>query len=91
MFSDTNPTKVEGWVKSHGILRFVVDGSWNGFLTADDIKLKSKDKIWEGEDELSPQFYGFSSFTIDLNHLNLNEISFLPGTDSRFRPDIRAH
>ena len=37
----------------------------------------------------SDKYYGFSQFAIELNELKESESSFLPRTDSRFRPDQR--
>uniref|UniRef100_A0A914S656 Uncharacterized protein n=1 Tax=Parascaris equorum TaxID=6256 RepID=A0A914S656_PAREQ len=36
------------------------------------------------------KYYGFSQFTCGLNDLSPDEKAFLPPTDSRLRPDVRA-
>ncbi|VDM29352.1 unnamed protein product [Toxocara canis] len=36
------------------------------------------------------KYYGFSQFTCGLNELSSEEKAFLPPTDSRLRPDMRA-
>uniref|UniRef100_A0A8C5E356 Oxysterol-binding protein n=1 Tax=Gouania willdenowi TaxID=441366 RepID=A0A8C5E356_GOUWI len=40
--------------------------------------------------ENSAEFYAFSMFAMQLNELEENMEQFIPNTDSRFRPDIRA-
>lgn len=36
------------------------------------------------------KYYGFSQFACGLNELSPDEREFLPPTDSRLRPDVRA-
>ncbi|KAK6054327.1 hypothetical protein COOONC_08168 [Cooperia oncophora] len=39
---------------------------------------------------ISPQYFGFSNFTMGLNELFPEDRAVLPPTDSRLRPDVRC-
>ena len=53
---------------------------------------KNLETIWQINDfpDNAPQYYGFSTWTAQLNEITSDIKDSLPPTDSRFRPDQRA-
>lgn len=96
--------KSKGWTSSHDFecIGNVMDstgkpqldliGKWNSHLNAvnknkEETSLFVKVPLGEGAE----QYYHFSEFSMNLNHLTPELIKDLPPTDSRFRPDQRAY
>ena len=54
------------------------------------MKDKTKIRVWVDEDDKFPEYFEFTNFALNLNHLNLVSLPEYPATDSRFRSDLRA-
>ncbi|KAI5087243.1 oxysterol binding protein-like 3a isoform X1, partial [Silurus meridionalis] len=85
-----NTNDVEAVVTdSEGHVIHSLFGKWNEALYLGDPPLAIC--IWRTNPmpEDYEQYYGFTQFTVELNELNESMKSFLPPTDTRFRPDQR--
>uniref|UniRef100_A0A8C6LUB3 Oxysterol-binding protein n=1 Tax=Nothobranchius furzeri TaxID=105023 RepID=A0A8C6LUB3_NOTFU len=88
--SDTNKNEVQGTVLDQGgsvIHRF--GGLWHEGIFCDT--LPTPKCIWKPNSQPKDylQFYGFSTFAMELNELTPDLRPFLPPTDTRLRPDQR--
>ncbi len=72
---------------------YIVKGNWNTQLNFKSPNDEAFTKIISLKDkpEKSEQQYCFSFLQIKLNHINQDMLEYLPQTDVRFRPDIRAY
>ena len=95
-----NSGSVDGHIiDSYGNPHYAIKGTWNESLSicpVEDSKQKFDDMnsilIWKGNDipENWERLYQFTNFTLNLNNLTNKMISYLPHTDTRYRPDQRA-
>ncbi|CCE63203.1 hypothetical protein TPHA_0E01090 [Tetrapisispora phaffii CBS 4417] len=66
-----------------------ITGKWTESL----VDKRSNEFLWKVEELLSDskKKYGFTKFAANLNEITTIEEGFLPPTDSRLRPDMRAY
>lgn len=68
-------------------------GKWSHSLTAISLKTQEEillvEKVQDVDNRLEQ--YGFSPWMIEMNNLRVQDLSALPPTDCRFRPDLRAY
>lgn len=95
----------KGWTSkgdfaAHGKLKnkegeviYKFDGHWREFGQLLDPKTSEVIQEWKTEpfpENFEKEHY-FSECTMNLNNLTNNMLKFLPPTDSRLRPDMRAY
>uniref|UniRef100_A0A4W5PYA4 Oxysterol-binding protein n=1 Tax=Hucho hucho TaxID=62062 RepID=A0A4W5PYA4_9TELE len=88
--SDTNKNEVQGTVLDQtGSVIHRFGGLWHEGIFCDT--LPTPQCIWKPNSQPKDYYlyYGFSSFTLELNELTPGLKSLLPPTDSRLRPDQR--
>ena len=79
-------------LNDRGEVKYTVGGRWDKYMTATDVATGETFEVISRGEEI-PEFdfqYGFSRFTVQMNHLTMDLAAQLPKTDSRFRPDLRA-
>ena len=96
--------KAKGWTSTHdyecdgeifdsqGNVKLKLIGKWNSYLNI--VNEKGEETQIFTAPQLPPSaedYYHFSNFIINLNHLTPEQINSLPPTDTRFRPDQRAY
>lgn len=76
-----------------GAAVYELNGMWNSHLTAVHVNSKQEVSLAKRKKEpnnVALQNY-FTQFLINVNHLSQRMLAALPPTDSRLRPDQRAH
>lgn len=90
-FGDPHANEVEGWLKNAGVIKYTLEGVWDRFLEAHDMRTNATTRVWQaGNKRTFPEYYGFSELSLNLNLLNSEVLHMVPTTDSRLRPDVRA-
>lgn len=46
LFDDSHINQVEGWLKNAGVIKYTLEGRWDEYLDANDMRLKTKTRIW---------------------------------------------
>lgn len=74
-----------------GTAKYSLEGKWSEFLELKDLETGEVSLIWRHSPlpENSEYYYFFTDYALQLN-LPPDQVSLLPQTDSRYRPDQRA-
>lgn len=77
---------------SKGKKCYELQGKWNSSITAKSVATNESIELGLRKPEAKDfeKQYFFSTFDINLNNLTQSMLSYLPATDARFRPDVRA-
>ena len=87
---ERNTGDIRGSIKNKlGKETYKVFGKWDQEVRAICTVTNKETMIWKAE-PLPPgyeKFYYYNDFTLQLNHLTIDQLLILPDTDCRLRPD----